>query len=150
MGAHILIVEDNRKTAKSIADLLIQEKLEVSTANNGMEGLEKLHQEKIDLVVLDLQMPKMSGDKVLKAMTEDEKLKNIPVLIYTSVWDWSRGRDSLRKKTYDIAWTIDRFLNKKFVDLTKPLLTYFFPSHIPKELVTKIKQMLATQNKLRA
>ncbi|MFH1258818.1 MAG: response regulator [Elusimicrobiota bacterium] len=149
MAAHVLIIEDNKKTSKSMEDLLRKEGLEVTTANNGIEGMEKLRRGEIDLVVLDLQMPKMSGDKVLKVMTEDEVLKNIPVLIYTSVWDWNKGRDSLRKKTYDISWTIDRFLNKKFVDMTKPLLTYFFPGHTPKELVTKIKQMLMVQKKMK-
>lgn len=58
----ILIIEDNPKTARGIADHLSDQKLEFSFASNGIEGIEKLRQEKIDLVVLDLQMPKMSGD----------------------------------------------------------------------------------------
>jgi DNA-binding response OmpR family regulator len=84
MEKRILIVEDE----KILSDLLerkLQEKgYETSLAANGEEGLAKMREEKIDLVLLDIVMPKMDGFEVLEEMRKDRELKRIPVIIISN------------------------------------------------------------------
>jgi len=82
----LLIVDDSsviRKIIKAAADVL---ELETEEAEDGIEALEKLalmHDE-IDLVLLDWNMPEMSGYDVLVAMKSSDKYKAIPVMMVTT------------------------------------------------------------------
>ena len=58
-------------------------KLKTDRAADGVEALEKMRADKPDLVLLDLLMPRKSGEEVLEAMKNDDDLKDIPVLITT-------------------------------------------------------------------
>lgn len=61
MSARILIIEDEPDIARILADLLRSEGYVVTIAHNGTAGLAHIHQEKTDLLVLDLMLPGMSG-----------------------------------------------------------------------------------------
>lgn len=82
----ILIVEDNPTTLAGISHRLEKENLEVFTAADGEKALESLHKykDKIKLVILDLNLPKISGSKVLKFIREDKDLNNLPVILMTA------------------------------------------------------------------
>ena len=81
MEKKILIVEDK----KDIADLIIyhleKENFEVFCALNGLEAFQLLKENSIDLIVLDLMLPKMNGLEVLKTLKADPVQKDIPVII---------------------------------------------------------------------
>ena len=80
----ILAVDDNevdRRVIKSILD----KKYNVITANDGKEGLEMIREHKPDLIVLDCEMPVMTGNEMCKIMKDDNDLKEIPVLFLTSI-----------------------------------------------------------------
>ena len=66
-------------------------------ASNGVEGLEKLKKERVDLIVLDLMMPKMNGYEMLKLVKEDPKLKNVPVVILTNLYDRPDEIEKIKK-----------------------------------------------------
>jgi CheY-like chemotaxis protein len=67
-------------------------------ANNGNEGLQKLKQETVlpDYIFLDLNMPRMNGKECLKELKRNDRLKNIPVIIYTTSSSKTDIADTLR------------------------------------------------------
>ena len=83
----ILIVDDESALRDAYRDALTKEKFEVFEAKNGEEALVHLKQHAVDLVLLDIAMPKKTGIEVLKEMRSgDARLKLIPVIIM-SVFD---------------------------------------------------------------
>ena len=76
----ILIAEDNEPNLKLMYDILSSHGYEVETAADGEITLEKLNTNKYDLLLLDLQMPKLSGFEVLKHINENNmKIKTVVV-----------------------------------------------------------------------
>lgn len=82
---HILIVDDNRANSDLLARFLRSEGHTTITADDGVEALRQLQTQAIDLVLLDVMMPKMDGYQVLEAMRRDPALARIPVIMVTAV-----------------------------------------------------------------
>ena len=80
----ILIVEDNIIDMKLVMKIL-ERKYNLFTACNGEMGLEEARKNMPDLIVLDCEMPVMTGNQMCKIIKEDEATKDIPVLFLTSV-----------------------------------------------------------------
>jgi CheY-like chemotaxis protein len=80
----ILIVEDNFDNSQLVQLLLEREKFEVFTAVNGKEGLEVARRERPDLIVLDLDMPVLSGWDMLKQLKDDPAIRDIRVVVVTA------------------------------------------------------------------
>jgi DNA-binding response OmpR family regulator len=81
----LLIVEDDELSREVLSDALADEEFEILTAGDGREGLDKVRAEIPDLVLLDIDMPKMDGIEVLKAIKEDPKTQSVPVIMVTAV-----------------------------------------------------------------
>ena len=81
----ILLVEDDKFFQKFYSTKLTENKVEVQVASNGEEGLIKMRDFKPDLVLLDLIMPKMDGFAVLATRSQDENLKKIPVIVFSTL-----------------------------------------------------------------
>ncbi len=79
----ILVVDDNRSVVRLIEALLQKEGFEVLTAFDGLEGLQKAREEKPDLMILDIVMPRMDGYEVCRLLQDDHDTAAIPVLILT-------------------------------------------------------------------
>ena len=79
---HILIVEDEAGILNFLKQGLEEEEFVVSTANNGVEGLEKALNLDVDLILLDWMMPKMSGLEVCKKIRD--KNNSVPILFLTA------------------------------------------------------------------
>ncbi|MFC1742427.1 response regulator [Candidatus Riflebacteria bacterium] len=82
--ANILVVEDSLMLRKVACFPLEKEKHKVFEANNGIEGLEIVYKEEIDLIFTDLNMPGMDGFEFIKQLKENEKYSNIPIVILTT------------------------------------------------------------------
>ena len=80
----ILLIEDEEILAELLQKKLTSQGYEVSLAKDGQEGWQKINQEKPDLILLDVIMPKMGGFEVLKKMREKPELANIPVVIISN------------------------------------------------------------------
>ena len=80
---HILVVDDNRSVVRIIQVLLQKEGFEVLTAFDGLEALQKAQEEKPDLIILDIVMPRMDGYEVCRLLQDDLDTAAIPVLILT-------------------------------------------------------------------
>ena len=79
---HILVVDDDKNTRKYISAVLTAEGYTVSVAENGEEALEVIDKEFIDLVVLDVMMPKMDGYTFTRVVREAKN--NLPVLMVSA------------------------------------------------------------------
>lgn len=81
MKKKILVVEDRTDIAELIQYHLEKEGYICIIANNGEQALSLLQQENVDLIILDLMLPKISGIEVLRMIKNKEAFKRIPVLI---------------------------------------------------------------------
>jgi len=80
----ILVVEDQDDGRDLLREAFEEHGFAVVDANNGKTALERLRKlPRPDLVILDLEMPVMSGQEVLDEMTADENLSALPVLVFT-------------------------------------------------------------------
>ncbi len=78
----VLIMEDEAMTAKAVKDALVLNKIKADAAKDGLEGIELLKKAEYDLVLLDLKMPKMSGEDVLRAIRTIRPY--VFVIVYTN------------------------------------------------------------------
>jgi CheY-like chemotaxis protein len=83
--ATILVVDDEPDLVLTIKNRFEWNKFKVETAANGQEGLEKVESVRPDLILLDCNMPVMSGLDMLRLLRQDRKLKKIPVIMLTAV-----------------------------------------------------------------
>ncbi|MHC4125263.1 MAG: response regulator [Planctomycetota bacterium] len=128
--ARILVIDDEPDLVSTIQCRLEWCNCEVITAGNGKEGLEKAANEKPDLILLDTNMPVMSGHDMLERLREQPELKDIPVIMVTVVCEpqdiaiaSSYGVVDYVTKPFDFTDLIEKIANalknKKVLQLTK-------------------------------
>ena len=83
----ILLIDDDVDFVKATTKVLESKPYEVVAAYDGKEGLEKARNEKPDLVLLDILMPKVDGFAVAEQFKKDQALSKIPVVALTSFSD---------------------------------------------------------------
>ena len=111
----ILIAEDSRTQAEQLAFLLEQHGYRVTIAADGKQALLAAQAQKPTLIISDIVMPEMDGYELCKAIKSDEKLKDIPVILVTTLSD-SRdvirglecGADNFIRKPYDERYLLSR------------------------------------------
>lgn len=84
MAKKILLIEDEQLMIELLERKLNQEGYEISVARDGVEGLEKMREEKPDLILLDIIMPKMGGFEVMEEINKDVELKKIPIIVISN------------------------------------------------------------------
>jgi CheY-like chemotaxis protein len=80
----LLIVDDEVAILEALTDILSVEGYEVATAANGAEGLKRAGEERPDLILLDLMMPVMDGQEMLRRLKESPDLRTIPVVVMSA------------------------------------------------------------------
>ena len=85
MAGRILVVDDNPKNVRLLADLLAAKEYDVVTASGGKEALEKIDTEKPGLVLLDIMMPDMNGYEVCEAIRANPATRALPVVLVTAL-----------------------------------------------------------------
>jgi DNA-binding response OmpR family regulator len=83
LGLRALVIDDNRSIVRVVAALLQKHGFKVSTAYDGVEGLERATTEHPDLVILDVVMPELDGYEVACRLQEDADTAGIPILMLT-------------------------------------------------------------------
>ena len=81
----VLVVDDEALIAMALEAALQDAGYQVTTAANGRQGLERLAEAQVDIVLLDMMMPVMNGPAMLAAMAADPVLSGIPVIILSSL-----------------------------------------------------------------
>jgi two-component system alkaline phosphatase synthesis response regulator PhoP len=82
--AKILVVDDEVYILHILDFILGAENYDVVTASNGEQALQKVRDEKPDLVILDIMMPKLDGYETCRMIKKDPATKNIPVILLTA------------------------------------------------------------------
>lgn len=118
---HILVVEDSLTQAEKLKFILEKDGYRVSTAEDGVEALEKIKVDIPDLIITDILMPKMDGYKLCEMIKTDEEYSQIPVILLTSLSDTKDVITGLKSKA-------DNFI-------TKPYDEHFLLSRIRHMLV---------------
>ncbi|MDO9262682.1 MAG: response regulator, partial [Desulfosalsimonadaceae bacterium] len=103
----ILIVDDLPQNIELLEAHLVPQGYEIVKALNGEEALEKLSGNQIDLVLLDVMMPRMSGFEVLEKLRADIKTRFIPVVMITVL---NEAEDRVKA----LAAGCDDFISKPF------------------------------------
>jgi DNA-binding response OmpR family regulator len=132
--AKILCVDDDRPTVTIISGVLRKENYEVEVALNGQEALNKAHEFKPDLILLDIMMPGMDGYEVCRRLRDDAETSKIGVIMLTA----KGGVDDPDKESYIVANKVkDRlkgFDSGAIEFLTKPVKA--------KDLTHRVKAVL--------
>ena len=84
MSKKILVIEDDRILRKACETSLVKRGFFLFAASNGEEGIRQAEEHLPDLILLDMRMPKLSGAETLAALKQNEKTRNIPVLILSN------------------------------------------------------------------
>ncbi len=84
MAKKILIVEDNELNMKLFHDLLESKGYDILQTRDGMEALKMARAHMPDLILMDIQLPEVSGLEITKWLKEDDNLKRIPVVAVTA------------------------------------------------------------------
>jgi len=120
MAKKILVVDDEIDLLKLVKRCLERCNYKISTAESGEEALNKIYAESPDLVILDINMPNMSGLEVCKRIRTDPLYKKMRIVMLTV-----KAADTDKVKGLNIG--ADEYLAKPF---------------IPKELVLRVKNIL--------
>ncbi len=121
---NILVVDDEMLIRNVIKDYLENEGYEIFEAENGLEAIRVFKEEKIDLIILDIMMPKMDGYETLKEL---RKLGETPVIMLTAM------KEELDKlHGFDLG--VDDYVTKPFS---------------PKEVVARVKAILKRDGKIK-
>ena len=83
-GKTVLIVEDNELNMKLFHDLLDAHGYQTLQTRNGMDALKLARTHRPDLILMDIQLPEVSGLEVTKWLKEDEDLRGIPIVAVTA------------------------------------------------------------------
>lgn len=89
----LLVIEDNNEMRENIAEILELSGYEVSTAADGLQGVQAARQHKPDLILCDIMMPNLDGFGVLKILQQDSQLKSTPFVFLTA----KAEKDDFRK-----------------------------------------------------
>ena len=84
MGKQVLVVEDNELNLKLFCDLLTAHGYETIATRDGREVLDLVKDRRPDLILMDIQLPHISGLDVIRSLKEDPELKAVPVIAVTA------------------------------------------------------------------
>lgn len=85
INSKVLLIEDHVVQSDVLTELFKQNNIAVEQAFTGKEALEKLNNDSFDCIILDLNLPDISGLDILESIKENERLKDIPVIINTAM-----------------------------------------------------------------
>ncbi|MDO8603711.1 MAG: response regulator [Candidatus Omnitrophota bacterium] len=113
MTKTILVIEDERDISEPVRMRLEYEGYKVTTAYDGLDGLDKAKKIKPDLVLLDLFMPIMDGYEVCRKLKELEGLKSVPIIFFSAVHEHIKeakdaGGVDFITKPFDLAELINK------------------------------------------
>ncbi|RZA37119.1 MAG: response regulator [Lysobacteraceae bacterium] len=106
----VMVVDDSLTMRKVTGRVLERHNFEVSVARDGVEALERLEERVPDLMLLDIEMPRMDGYELATAMKADPRFKDVPIVMITS-----RTGDKHRQRAMEIG--VQRYMGKPYQEL---------------------------------
>lgn len=104
-----LVVDDSLSIRKYLSSLLMQKGFVTETARNGYEALELLNKQEFDIMVTDLEMPKLSGYELIETLRYDQRFMAFPIIVLTG-----RAGENFRQLTAELG--ADAYIIKPFKD----------------------------------
>ena len=92
----IMVVDDDQDTVAILAHHLQREGFVPITANSGAQCLKLVHENEVDVILLDLMMPEMDGFQVVKALRENPETAEIPIIMITARDDMDARAEGMR------------------------------------------------------
>lgn len=143
--ARLLVVDDNRVNRMLLTRGLEQQGHQVACAENGRIALDMMQAEDYDLVLLDIEMPEMDGFQVLERLAADVRLRDLPVVVTSSLEDMADvvrcielgAEDYLHKPINGVLLKarVDASLEKKRLrDMQKEMVRRFATSEVAQDL----------------
>jgi CheY-like chemotaxis protein len=86
----ILVIEDAQIVREPLSRLLVSEGFDVSSAADGTEAMAVLETQRVDLILLDVLMPRMDGVKFLSVLRGHERFKRLAVIVVTGISDTTK------------------------------------------------------------
>ena len=103
----VMVVDDSITMRKVTGRVLERHEYDVDTAKDGLDALEKLHERVPDLMLLDIEMPRMDGYELAIQMKADPRFRNVPIIMITS-----RTGEKHRQRAFDLG--VERYLGKPY------------------------------------
>ena len=103
----VMVVDDSITMRKVSSRVLERHNYEVVTAKDGVDALERLEERLPDLMLLDIEMPRMDGYELATRMRADVRMRNIPIIMITS-----RTGEKHRQRAFEIG--VERYLGKPY------------------------------------
>ncbi|KAF0133706.1 MAG: response regulator with CheY-like receiver domain and winged-helix DNA-binding domain [Candidatus Saganbacteria bacterium] len=126
MPKKILVVDDEEDIINTLTIRLKSNGYDVISASDGMSALSKAREEKPDLILLDIMLPKLDGYKVCRMLKFDENYKNIPIIMITA-----KVAEQDKKMGAEVG--ADAYLVKPFN---------------PEELLRKVNELISKETKV--
>ncbi len=125
----ILVVDDNTQNLELLVAYLEDLGGQVETATDGIKALEKVRQQRFDLILLDIMMPKMSGFEVCRKLKSDPQTRDIPIIMVTALNELSDIEQGVESGTDDF---ISKPVNR--LELLTRVKSLLRVSHLKTEL----------------
>jgi chemosensory pili system protein ChpA (sensor histidine kinase/response regulator) len=107
-GLPLIMVTDDSVTVRKVTTRLLERHgFDVMTAKDGVDAVAKLEERRPDLMLLDIEMPRMDGFEVASHMRHDNRFKDVPIIMITS-----RTGEKHRERAFDIG--VNSYLGKPF------------------------------------
>ena len=120
----VLVVDDEPDTCDYLITVLEDNGFATVSARDGTEALKRIEEKLPDLVTLDITMPEKSGVAVYRALKEDDRLKDIPVIITTGISDDFRQFISSRRQVPPPDGYISKPVDfEQFLSMVRKLLS---------------------------
>jgi chemosensory pili system protein ChpA (sensor histidine kinase/response regulator) len=103
----VMVVDDSVTMRKVTGRVLERHNLEVATAKDGIDALERMAERVPDLMLLDIEMPRMDGYELATAMKAEARLRDVPIIMITS-----RTGEKHRQRAMEIG--VQRYLGKPY------------------------------------
>ncbi len=103
----VMVVDDSITMRKVTSRVLERQDIEVVTAKDGIDAVEKLQERVPDMAILDIEMPRMDGYELATYIRNDARLRHLPLMMVTS-----RTGEKHRQRAFEIG--VDRFLGKPY------------------------------------
>ncbi len=120
MGQTIMIVDDSNAIRQSVSFILKENGYETLEAVDGRDGFEKLKDQKVDLIITDVNMPNMDGISMVKELRGTDTHKFTPILVLTTESQASIMQEG--KGAGATGWIVKPFSNDKLIATIKKVL----------------------------
>jgi two-component system chemotaxis response regulator CheY len=120
MSKRVLVVDDSSAIRQSISFVLEQDGYEVVEAGDGMEGLDKLTFEPVQLIITDVNMPNLDGISFIRRVREQDRHKFLPVIVLTTESQNSKMEEG--KKAGATGWIVKPFSAERLLNVVKRVL----------------------------